>query len=164
MSFAEITSRLTEHKVVLEALRRWQVDFVTIGKIENMMVRDVLIVAYTTYQRYVVAAVLQKADRHSNHPSLVNFFREKIEKTNIDLDTLTSVLRMMQPQYASNFGLIRKNMVNLAIITAYTNIVEERHLVAHEQGDGVQFGSLDEIEQAHNQAKHLLESFASCMF
>jgi hypothetical protein len=161
LSFSEVTSRLGEHSKIMDVLRRSQLDLLTMGKIENTMVKDMLIVTYTAYQKYVIEAVLQKVDRHSDHPSLVNFVREKIKKTNIDIDTLANILGMLDPRYASNFELTRQDE---DITTAYTNIVVGRHNVAHGQGDNLQFGSLTDVEAAHNQAKHLLESFRNCMF
>ncbi len=162
MPFSDVKDRLDEDNQVLDALKKSKVDLLTISKLENMMVRDLLIVMYTAYQELIVEAVLKKVKRHSNnHEAIVNFVRRKIEETNIDTFALKKLLMQLLPSYASNFEIALEDRETTS---AYMNIITGRINVAHYQGNNLQIASLVEIEEAHNLAQRLLQSFENCMY
>jgi len=162
LDFTEVIARVDEDTKILETLKARQIDLRTVSKIENMMVRDLLIVTYTSYQRNVVNAVLNKVKHHaSNYQAIVNLVQRKIERTNIGIETLSNLLGLMMPLYKSNFALALADKEGAA---SYTNIIEGRINVAHEQGNNLQIGSISEIREAHGHAKRLLDSFESCMW
>lgn len=162
MDFSDVLSKLAEHDSDLAKLKQGKADLLTLGKVEKLMVRDMLIFMYTSYQREVINAVLKKARRHSNnHEAIVNFVSKRIQKTHIDTESLSSLLGLLLPKYAAKFNIALQDNKST---TAYNNIINGRINVAHRQGDNVQIGSLAEVRTSHQQAERLLASFESSMW
>ncbi len=140
---------------------RSKTDLRTLSKIETIMVRDMLVLMYTCYQDYIIDSMIEKVKFHSDHEAIAHFVRKKIEHTNIEIKHLSFQLGELLPQYKANF---KPDSLPAESTSAYTNIVLGRINVAHDQGNNLQIRSLIEVEEAHDNAKLVLESFRSCMW
>lgn len=143
-------------------LRRSGMDLLSISKLESMMVRDLLVLMYTCYQDYIIEAIMEKVKYHSNnHKAIVHFIVNRIDHTNIETKHLSKLLGQLLPDYSSNF---KPESLPPECAAAYKNIVLGRINVAHDQANNLQIRSLEEVEEAHTNAKQVLEMFRTCMW
>ena len=162
MNFAEIIKHLDEDEAIITNLKNHGVDIFIIKKIENALVRDMLVFVYTSYHKNVQDTVMIKVKHCSNkNQEIVRFVMSRIKKMDIKIDGLRNILETFNPKYAQKF---KSQLNNKAENDLYSTILTDRIKAAHEQGNNLQIASLSEIRNAHEQAQHVLEKFESCMW
>ncbi len=162
MDFQEVDKRLSENKELLGRLKDKGVNDLDIKKVENVIVRDMLVFMYTSYQDNVRDAIIVRVKRHSNNSKeIVSFVRLRTKKINLKVDDLEKLLELFNRAYSSKFKQLCSSDEEVKL---YSNIIEGRINVAHYQGNNLQIGSLNEVETAHDRARHLLEKFESSMW
>ena len=162
LDFSEIETHLNENEALVANLKAKSVDPFTIAKIESVLVREAIIFIQASYQEQVIKAIVTKIKHRSNNDQeIVNFFILRTQKLSITVGALKHVLRNFNPRYATNFN---NQLNNQSEQNIYEGILNDRINAAHNLGNNFHVGSLEEIRTAHEQAKHILKTFESCMW